>query len=166
MRNLLKNIIRSFSTLLVKRTVKSYGKSLKVNFYCKLTPQTIIGDYCNFNGLHIHGHGKVTIGNYFHSGKSILIVNSNHKFEHANAIPYDSNEYIHKEVVIEDFVWVGTRVTILGGVTLGEGCIVQSGAVVVKNVPKYAIVGGNPAQVFKTRNIQEFEKLKAEQKFW
>ena len=166
MRNLMKKIIRSFSTWLVKRSVKSYGEHLKVNFFCKLTPQTVIGDHCNFNGLDIHGHGKVTFGNYFHSGKDILIVNSNHKFDNANAIPYDSKAYTHKDVVIEDFVWIGTRATILGGVTLGEGCIIQSGAVVVKDVPKHAIVGGNPAQVFKTRNVAEFEKLKAEKKFW
>ena len=166
MRKTIKNILRNFYTFLAKKKVKSFGSNLKVNFYCKFNANTEIGNHCNFNGLAIHGHGKVKFGDYFHSGKEILIVNSNHKFDGANAIPYDTKAYIHKDVTIEDFVWIGTRVTILGGITIGEGSIIQSGAVVVKDVPKHAIVGGNPAQVFKTRNSAEFEKLKAEKKFW
>lgn len=50
-------------------------------------------------------------------------------------------------VTIEDYAFVGANVTITGGVTLGEGSVVAAGAVVVKNVPAYAIVAGNPARV-------------------
>lgn len=166
MLKLIKSILRLISTWYAKRTVEKYGSHLKVNFFSKFNSKTIIGNHCNFNGMQVQGYGRVIIGDYFHSGKDISIINTNHKFEGANAIPYDSTAYVHKDVIIEDFVWVGNKAIILGGVTLGEGCIVQSGAVVVKDVPKYAIVGGNPATVFKTRNIAEFEKLKSERKFW
>ena len=47
------------------------------------------------------------------------------------------------------------------GVEIEEGAIIQAGAVVVQNVPKYAIVGGNPAKIFKYRNIDHYEKLKS-----
>jgi acetyltransferase-like isoleucine patch superfamily enzyme len=50
-------------------------------------------------------------------------------------------------VTIEDYVFVGANATILGGVTLGEGCVVGAGAVVGKPVAPYAIVTGNPAKV-------------------
>jgi maltose O-acetyltransferase len=50
-------------------------------------------------------------------------------------------------VTIEDHVFVGANATILGGVTLGRGCVVGAGAVVGKSVPPYAIVTGNPAKV-------------------
>jgi acetyltransferase-like isoleucine patch superfamily enzyme len=53
----------------------------------------------------------------------------------------------------------------LGGVSIGEGAIVQAGAVVVKDIPPYAIAGGNPAKVFKYRDIDHFQKLKEEKKF-
>jgi acetyltransferase-like isoleucine patch superfamily enzyme len=62
-------------------------------------------------------------------------------------------------------VWLGSRVTILGGVTIGEGAIIQAGAVVVSDIPKYAIAGGNPAKVFKYRDIEHYERLKAENRF-
>ena len=52
-------------------------------------------------------------------------------------------------VIIEDNVWIGERSTILKGVTIGEGAIVACNSVVTKNVPKYAMVAGNPAKVVK-----------------
>ena len=69
-------------------------------------------------------------------------------------------------MVIEDFVWCGANVTILPGVIIGEGAIVGAGSVVVKDVPKYAVVAGNPAIVLKYRNIEQFEKLKQQGKFF
>ena len=58
-------------------------------------------------------------------------------------------------VVIESDVWVGTNVTILNGVRIGRGAIVAAGAVVIKDVPAYAIVGGVPAKVLKYRFTEE-----------
>ena len=54
-------------------------------------------------------------------------------------------------MVIEDNVWVGTRATILPGVTLGRGCVVAAGAVVTRDVPPLVIVGGVPARPIGTR---------------
>jgi len=50
-------------------------------------------------------------------------------------------------------VWIGTRVTILSGVTVGEGAVIAAGSVVTKDVPPYTVVGGNPAKVLK-ENIE------------
>jgi acetyltransferase-like isoleucine patch superfamily enzyme len=68
-------------------------------------------------------------------------------------------------VHIKDFVWCGNNVTIIPGITIGEGAIIAAGAVVVKDVPDCAIVGGNPAQIIKYRNKEAFYKLKSEKKF-
>jgi chloramphenicol O-acetyltransferase type B len=137
-----------------------------VNFYSKFTKKTFVGNNANFNGIKIRGNGKVTIGDNFHSGKNILIVNSYHKYDGGDSIPYDSKISINKDVIIEDNVWIGDNVIILGGVVLQEGCIIQAGAVVVKTIPKYSIAGGNPAVVFKYRDIDSYQALKSEGKFW
>jgi acetyltransferase-like isoleucine patch superfamily enzyme len=60
----------------------------------------------------------------------------------------------HK-VVVEDDVWIGHGAIILSGVTIGRGAIVAAGAVVVEDVPRYSIVGGNPAQLIKKRFSDE-----------
>lgn len=143
---------------LAKRQCCAYGKRLRVNNYSKFNKNTYIGDYANFSGMTIQGRGRVTIGNYFHSGQDCLIISENHNYE-GKEIPYDST-YIVKEVVIDDFVWIGFRVIILGGVHIGEGAVIQASSVVVSDIPSYAIVGGNPAKVFKYRDIEHFMELK------
>lgn len=55
-------------------------------------------------------------------------------------------------VTIEDYAVIGTRVTILPGVTIGEGAVVASGAVVTRDVPPYTVVGGVPAKFIRDRS--------------
>ena len=105
----------------------------------------------------------MTIGSYFHSGIECMIITQNHDYNDGEMIPYGPG-YSYKEVVIEDFVWLGRRVTILPGTHIGEGAIIQAGAVVHGEIPPYAIAGGNPAKVFKYRDIEHFQKLKTEGK--
>lgn len=54
-----------------------------------------------------------------------------------------------KDVIIENDVWIGSRVTVLSGVHVGRGATIAAGAVVNKDVPPYSIVGGVPARVIK-----------------
>ncbi|ELB2930005.1 CatB-related O-acetyltransferase, partial [Vibrio alginolyticus] len=55
------------------------------------------------------------------------------------------------EVEIGNDVWIGANSTILSGIKIGNGAVVAAGSVVTKNVPPYAVVGGNPAEVIKYR---------------
>jgi chloramphenicol O-acetyltransferase type B len=145
-------------------TCLSYKEPLRVNGTSYVTRNTILGSNVNFNGMGISGKGKVMIGNNFHSGRNCFIITQNHNFDHGKSIPYD-NTYITRDVVIEDNVWLGQGVIILSGVTIGEGSIIQAGSVVVKSIPKYGIAGGHPAKVFKYRDIDHYEKLKAAEQF-
>jgi len=132
--------------------------------YTKLSSNTYLGKNCNFNGLIIKGQGKVIIGNNFHSGKEILIQTSYHDYN-GEALPYGKKS-VHKDVIIEDNVWIGTRTIILGGSIIKEGAIIQAGSVVVGEIPKYAIAGGHPAKPYKYRDIEHYERLKKEGKFF
>lgn len=124
----------------------------------------IIGKNCHFNGMNISGGGFVSIGDNFHSAADCEIIVSYHNYDTGEKIPYDDS-LICKSMLIEDNVWVGYRVIILGGVKIGEGAIIQAGSVVVSDIPKYAIAGGNPARVFKMRDIDHYEKLKKQRRF-
>ena len=120
-----------------------------------------IGNHASFNGFTATGWGDVKIGNYFHSGTNVKIMLGSHDYDHDDKIPYGKG-YTCKQVIIDDFVWIGSDVIITGNVHIGEGAIVAIGSVVVKDVPRCAIVGGNPAKVIKYRDIDHFDKLKAE----
>ncbi|MDH3026960.1 DapH/DapD/GlmU-related protein [Gordonia alkanivorans] len=56
-----------------------------------------------------------------------------------------------KPVVIGDDVWIGARVIILPGVTVGRGCVIGAGSVVAKDIPEYTIAAGNPCRVIRNR---------------
>ncbi len=154
-----KKLVKIFYTWKVKKRCKKVGIGLKVNGKSFINQHTYLGDNVNFNGMAITGSGKVSIGNNFHSGAECLMITSFHNYNSGRAIPYDDT-YITKDIVIEDNVWLGSRVIILGGATIGEGAIIQAGSVVVSDIPKYAIAGGHPAKVFKYRDIEHYERLK------
>lgn len=141
-------------TFFAKRRIQSFQKPLKVNSISRFNGNTYLGKNTNFNGLKVIGRGKLTIGDNFHSGSDCLIITEVHNYK-GSAIPYDET-YIIKDVDIGDNVWIGSRVIILGGVTIGEGAIIQAGAVVVKDIPPLSITGGNPATVFSKRDEEHY----------
>ena len=151
---------KKFYFLKIRHEASNVGDGLKVNGYSKVTKNTMLGNNVNFNGMRIEGSGEVKIGNNFHSGADCLMITSFHNYDTGTKIPYDHSN-IHKPIIIEDNVWLGSRIIILGGVNIKEGAIVQAGSVVTKDVPKCSIVGGSPAKVFKKRDVSHYEKLKA-----
>ena len=165
---MIKKTLKMLRNKLYKKTViknaQSYGVNIRVNGRSKVTHNTILGNNVNFNGMIVTGLGNVTIGDNFHSGEDCLMITQIHNYDSVKAIAYDYT-YLTKDIKIEDNVWLGSRVIILGGVTIGEGAIIQAGSVVVTDIPKYAIAGGHPAKVFKYRDIDHYEKLKAEKQF-
>jgi virginiamycin A acetyltransferase len=77
----------------------------------------------------------------------------------------EGREYPRKgDIMIGNDVWIGYNATIMAGVIIGDGAIIATNATVVKDVPPYAIVGGNPAREIKRRfdaeTVQELLALK------
>ncbi len=157
----IRNIFNKYWEL--KKVLQHQGE-LYIGGHTSLTKNTILGKNPSFNGMHILGSGQVTFGDNFHSGTGCEIITSNHNYDHGTKIPYDDT-FINKDVIIGDNVWFGNRVTVLGGVTIGEGAIIQVSCLVHKDVPAFAIVGGNPAKIIKHRDIEHYKKLKSEKKF-
>jgi chloramphenicol O-acetyltransferase type B len=160
----LKKLKQLLFTGLVRYKCKGSQYKLTVNNYSKVTKNTLLGNNVNFNGMKIKGNATVSIGDNFHSGEECLMITDIHNYDTGNKIPYDTT-YIKKDIYIEDNVWLGDRVIVLGGVTIGEGSIIQAGSVVVSDIQKYAIAGGHPAKVFKQRDINHYLKLKKEKRF-
>lgn len=146
-------LTRLFTTL--ARPGRLGAQDARVNGFSRFNERTRLGLNFNTNGLIVYGAGSVTIGNNFHSGSNVKIYTSSHNYNGTMA-PYDRS-LIHYEVVIDDQVWLGSDVTIVGNVRIGEGAIVQVGSVVSSDIPKFSIAGGNPARVFKSRDITVYQ---------
>ena len=148
-----------FFTKIVKKQINMFGENFKVNNLCRLNNSVTVQNNVNLNGMAVQGNGKVTIGNNFHSGKDILLITQNHNWKNAKSIPYD-DEYVLTNITIEDNVWLGSKVTILGNTTIGEGSIIQAGSVVVNDIPPLSVAGGHPATVFSKRDEVHYNKCK------
>lgn len=156
-------IQKVFFTWVAKRTVGSYGRGLRVNHSCHFTRNVKVGDFDYFNGLEVRGKGSICFGDYFHSGKDILVISSSHQYNNGDVIPYDTRKHVIYKIRIGNYVWIGDRVIIVGNVCIGDGAILAAGAVVTKDVPKCAIVGGNPAKILKYRDMDHFDSLYKEE---
>lgn len=111
-------------------------------------PQGIrIGEHCNIgNNAFLDGRCSLTIGNRVATGAEIMIYTLQHDIDSPT---FDT---IGGPVVIEDYVYIGPRAIILPNVRIGFGAVVAAGAVVAKDVPAFAVVGGVPARFIKERN--------------
>lgn len=89
----------------------------------------------------IRCHKSITIGDNCAISHDLTIMDSD--------AHYLNGKKKTEDVVIGNNVWIGTRVTILPGVKIGNGAIIAAGAVVTKNVPEKSLVAGCPARVIK-----------------
>lgn len=103
------------------------------------------GSFLNY-GVWIEASGPVTIGRDVAIGYQTLICTSGHRIGSSGRraeTPYA------KPVIVQDGVWIGARVTLLPGVTVGAGSIVAAGAVVTESLPANGLYGGVPARLIR-----------------
>lgn len=96
----------------------------------------------------IYNKAQITLGNNVIVSQDAYLCTASHD------ISSPTMELVLKPIVICDNVWIGSRATILPGVTIGEGAVVGACAVVAKDVPPWSVVVGNPARVVGRRELK------------
>ena len=172
-----------------------YQKSFIGN-KCGFTKDTIVGihshiynnsilNHCKIGNYTYIDHGALlqhaTIGNYCSISNSVTIGLGLHPLNLFSTSPifYKKKNLFNIEIIKEDLkfdeykptiigsdVWIGSRVTIMGGVNVGHGCTIAAGAVVTKDIPPYSIVGGVPAKIIKYRFQEEVIAKILATKWW
>lgn len=101
-------------------------------------------------GINCVVHGPLSIGDNVMMGPDVVILTHTHNINRID-IPMGQQGARIAKVSIGNDVWIGMRSIIMPGVTIGSGAVIGAGAVVTKDVPDYAIVGGVPARIIKFR---------------
>jgi acetyltransferase-like isoleucine patch superfamily enzyme len=122
----------------------------------------------NFNVFSWGEGTTLTIGNFCSLAANITVyLGGNHRtdwvttypFGHVNKdnFPYDGKGHpaTNGNVIIGNDVWIGNNVNIMSGITIGDGAVIATNSHVVKDVPPYTIVGGNPARIIRKRFTEE-----------
>lgn len=110
---------------------------------------------------------KLIIGDFCSIANTTFVLGGNHNYSHFSTFPSKvrflgaiREAYSNGPIVVSDDVWLGIDTMVMSGVTIGQGAVVAARSVAVKDVPPYAIVGGNPAKIIKYRFSSEIiEKL-------
>jgi virginiamycin A acetyltransferase len=123
---------------------------------------------------------KLVIGKFcaIATGAKFIMSSANHKMDGFSTFPFsifghgwdkemDLSSYPNKgDTVLGNDIWIGYESTVLPGITIGDGAIIGSKAVVTKDVPPYAVVGGNPAKIIKMRFSDDIIRELLQIKWW
>jgi acetyltransferase-like isoleucine patch superfamily enzyme len=157
----IRKIIRSF--LLQKPGAELYSKTLRM-IYDKYHGVKV-GMY-SYGAFHQILPSGTIVGRYSSMPRNMLVLEGSHPIEHRSCHPFFFNPslgYVDKllikrreKLIIGNDVYIGLDVAIMPQVTnIGDGSVIAAGSVVVKDVPPFAIVGGNPAKIIKYRFSQQ-----------
>lgn len=161
---IMKYFTKIFKLILFKKRFKKKFPGSNIN------PKNIfplnkieVGNYCYgpIKVMHWNNHSeKLVLGNFVSISNDVLfILGGNHKYSTLSTFPFKTKVIKTEKdivesngpIIVKDDVWIGTRAIIMSGVTINQGAIIAAGAVVTKDVPPYAIVGGNPAKIINYR---------------
>ncbi|KHA62273.1 chloramphenicol acetyltransferase [Vibrio variabilis] len=158
-------------------------------------PNILVGRHSYYSGYY-HGHGfddcarylnpdrddvdKLIIGNFCSIGSGAVFMmagNQGHRSDWISTFPFfyqddenfaaASDGFVRAgDTVIGNDVWIGSEAMIMAGVTIGDGAIIASRAVVTKDVAPYEVVGSNPAKHIKFRFSSEQIEMLLEMQWW
>lgn len=130
-------------------------------------PEIYIGNDCSIGEWNqITAINKITIGDGLLTGRFVYIGDNAHgglSWEEANIPPAKRHLTSKGEIMIGRNVWIGDKVTILGGVTIGDNVIIGAGSIVTHDIPSNSMAAGAPAKVVKQIQESVYTDTKKEQ---
>ena len=118
--------------------------------------EIIIGEGSRLNGCCVAAWKRVAIGKYCLIAANTSIIDANgHSSADEDCFNRHCTQDDPKEIVIDDYVWIGLNCIITKGVHIGKASIIAAGSIVTKDVPAFSVVGGSPAKLI--------HKIKTEQ---
>lgn len=135
--------------ILVQSFLTRSGRNIRVKRNADVSMFIEIGDYSEL-GTNCIIQSNTFIGNNVIMGPDVKIYTKNHNYDRLDMPIQEQGHTIEKTHIGND-VWLGANVVVTPGVSIGNHVVVAAGAIVTKNIPDYAIVGGVPARILKFR---------------
>jgi len=110
--------------------------------------------------IHIGSTVSVVIGKGVLIASGVYITDHDHDYTHPDFPPVDNAQVLVAKVTVGDYTWIGERVVVAKGVTIGRSCVIGAGSVVTKDLPDYSMAVGVPARVIKTYDLESKEWIK------
>lgn len=129
-----------------RKMLKKCGKEVNIEKGANIASTVEIGSRSGIGKFCTIGGGTI-IGEDVLMGQDVIIFTQNHRFSDTSIPIIEQGMDESEIVIIGDDVWIGARVIIMPGVRIGSHSIIGAGAVVTKDVPNWAVVGGVPAKV-------------------
>lgn len=136
--------------IIASKRLKYVGKNINIEKGAIYSTEVSLGNDSGI-GINCLITGEVEIGNNVMMGPEVIVFTTNHRHDRVDIPMIEQGFEAMRPVVIGNDVWIGQRVIILPGVTIGDGCIIGAGAVVSKDVDSYSVFVGNPGRVVKKR---------------
>lgn len=137
-----------------KHMFSSCGKKLNVEkgAYLGNGKDIKVGVYVGFGKNFVMHNRTLVVDDYLMMGEDVMFLGGGHGYDRLDVPMGEQRSKEKTPLYIAGDVWIGARAIVLPGCKhIGHGAIIGSGAVVTKDVPDYAIMGGNPARVLKYR---------------
>lgn len=136
-----------------------FGDGSGMGCYCRIVTSIQLNDVTGFirlgrnvwigDGGHVGGAGGVEIGDDTFMGQYVTFHPENHRFDDPHQL-MRLQGVTRKGIKVGRNCWIGTKATIMDGVTIGDHCVIAAGAVVTRDIPSNSVAAGVPAKVVRT----------------
>lgn len=157
-----------------ERSGAALGENVTLAPGTRLTEFTEIDSNVWINGpADFKGSGRISIGSWTAIGHELIIATSDHDMRHPNMVLtlHRQHGFVDLKrsgpVAVGPGSWIGDRVVILGGASIGAGCVIAAGSVVTRGAyPPYSVLAGNPARVVRRRASEDVVEALCASEWW
>jgi acetyltransferase-like isoleucine patch superfamily enzyme len=157
------HVLRWRSVRIGVKTSVAQHTTINVNDYACPTPTVVIGNHCWIGLRNFISPGQlIQLGDYCMTGPDCKFLGTGHVFADPFAPYISTGTAPGGQLTLGANCWIGANVVIMGHLSVGHGTVLGAGTLLLKSVPPFSVVVGNPGRVVKRYDIQSSQWIRAD----